>query len=189
NPGVGLGYRPQLRRASYQQLTEMGGYIGQFSAADVWSYRGPACDNSHYMFFDINYAQSGNYGNGVAPNTKWSVDDSTGQSVKTWIGTAGNTNTTDSHLGPSSPSNFTMTNQEPNAASCSWSAVNGAASYNLYRASVSSNGAVGGYAKIGNTTALTYRDSTATNITTPGFGPQPYVPATVYRYAVSALSS
>lgn len=104
-PGVGLGFRGQILYCGCQELTEMGGYIGQFSAADVMSWRGAALDNVHYQFFDVNYAQSGNYGTdpGVtpgapkAPNTLWlgttTYDASFGQSVYRFIQGAGPTNT------------------------------------------------------------------------------------------------
>jgi hypothetical protein len=47
-------YRGKVMFAGTQEETEMGGYIGDFTPADVWSYRGPSLDNAQYMFFDIN---------------------------------------------------------------------------------------------------------------------------------------
>jgi hypothetical protein len=96
-PGVGQGFRGRMLFAGCQELTEMGGYIGQFSAADIWSYRGAALDNVHYMFYDVGTAQSGNYGLNKSPNTFWnaatSYDATYGQSVYRFIQGAGRTNT------------------------------------------------------------------------------------------------
>lgn len=92
SPGVGNGFRGQILYAGCQEQTEMGGYIGQFSASDVWLTRGPAVDNVHYMFWDFNNG----YGGNKAPNTFWksnaAYEATYGPSVSTWIKAAGNTN-------------------------------------------------------------------------------------------------
>ncbi len=95
-PGVGNGYRGDILFIGCQELTEMGGYLGAFGAADVWSTKGPALDNCNYMFYDVNYGQSGNYNINNAPNTLWTsttaYEATYGQSVYNFIKSAGNTN-------------------------------------------------------------------------------------------------
>jgi hypothetical protein len=66
-------YRGKIMHVGCQELTEMGGYIGQFGAADVWLTRGSALDDCHYMIFDINDSRTaaGTVGVNKAPNTMW----------------------------------------------------------------------------------------------------------------------
>lgn len=96
NPGVGVGYRGRIKFCGCIELTEMGGYIGQYTPADIWSWRGPSLDNSHYMHVDINYSGTGNFGINNAPNTLWiasaAYETTYGQSVYPWIQGAGSTN-------------------------------------------------------------------------------------------------
>jgi hypothetical protein len=84
---------------------------------------------------------------------------------------------------PSAVTNFQVTGQGQNSVSLSWTAAaagaNPVASYKIYRNGVA-------YATA---TGTTYVDAAATNVTTPGYGPQPYIPATVYSYNVSAVDS
>jgi hypothetical protein len=65
----------------------------------------------------------------------------------------------------------------------SWNAVSGGAHpidhYRIYRNGVA-------YAS---STSTTYTDANAPGITTPGYGPSPFVAATVYQYTVSAVDS
>lgn len=92
-------------------------------------------------------------------------------------------NATQATGGPSAPTNFLLTHQGANDAVLTWTAAIPASSpvsyYKIYRNGVA-------YDK---TNFTTYTDSKATNITTPGYGPQPYVPASIYSYAVSAVDT
>lgn len=90
-------YKGLIKWGKTQELTEMGGYIGQFSAADCWETSGPKLYNVSYQHFDVNYSQSGNYGTNPAvtsgapkaPNTLWaastSYETTYGISVYTYI--------------------------------------------------------------------------------------------------------
>lgn len=78
---------------------------------------------------------------------------------------------------PVNPTTFLMTNQGQNSASFAWPAVAGA-TYNLYR---------NGFKLVGGLTGTTYTDTTATNITTPGYGPEPFVAATIYKYSLTSV--
>lgn len=85
--------------------------------------------------------------------------------------------------GPSAPTDLLLTHQGANDAVLTWTAAvagsNPVSYYRIYRNGVA-------YDKASSTT---YTDSKATNITTPGYGPQPYVPASIYSYAVSAVDA
>lgn len=96
--------------------------------------------------------------------------------------------------GPSAPQDLTLTNQEPNAASLSWTApvagVNSIANVKLYRYTIAKDGSIASTTSFTlASSATSYRDTTATNTTIPGNDPEPYIPATTYRYAVSAIDS
>jgi hypothetical protein len=84
---------------------------------------------------------------------------------------------------PGMPGNFEMTHQGASDAVLVWTAAaqgdNPVDHYQVYR-----NGKA-----LATTKELTYTDSAATNITTPGPGPYPYQPATVYSYSVSAVDT
>jgi hypothetical protein len=72
------------------EITDIGGYITKNmnpipTLADIWEVRGPKLDRSHYFFFDINWAPSGNYG---TPAQQWST------AQYPWVKSAGSTNTT-----------------------------------------------------------------------------------------------
>ena len=75
------------------------------------------------------------------------------------------------------PQNFQLINQGTNDAVLSWDAVAGASSYNIYRNGV----------RYDSTNVTTYTDQAASNVTTPGPGPYPFVAATIYKYTVSAV--
>ncbi len=85
--------------------------------------------------------------------------------------------------GPSAPTNFLLTHQGANDAVLAWTAAVARPSpvscYKIYRNGVAYD----------NTNSTTYTDSKATNITTPGYRPQPYVPASIYSYTVSAVDT
>lgn len=88
------------------------------------------------------------------------------------------------------PLNFEMTHQGQNDATLQWTAVSGVNPnhhYQIWRGIDSGTGAT--LARYATSTATSYTDNAATNITTPGFDPQPFGPATVYRYGVSAVDS
>lgn len=84
-------YKGRIKWGKTQELTEMGGYIGQFSAADCWETSGPKLYNVSYQHWDVNYSPAGNYGMNTAPNTLWnasaSYEATYGPSVYTWIKT------------------------------------------------------------------------------------------------------
>jgi len=84
---------------------------------------------------------------------------------------------------PDAPTNFTMIHQGASDVVVTWTAAT-AGSYPVSYYKIYRNGKAYGTA-----TTTTYTDSNAPNITTPGFGPQPFVPATVYTYTVSAVDS
>jgi hypothetical protein len=94
--------------------------------------------------------------------------------------------------GPAAPTNFQMTSQDADRAGFSWTAAVGGAfpvaSYNLYR-SVGFQAPFSSTPYVTGITGTTYTDTAATNITTPGYGPQPYVPATIYNYAITAVDT
>lgn len=73
------------------------------------------------------------------------------------------------------PSNVTLVKQTASSAQLSWGAATNATSYNVYR-----NGAL-----LSNTTALGFTDANAPATTVPSFAS----PATIYSYAVTAVSS
>jgi hypothetical protein len=85
--------------------------------------------------------------------------------------------------GPSAPTDFLLTHQGAGDAVLAWTAAVAGPSpvshYKIYRNGVA-------YDK---TSSTRYTDSKATNITTPGYGPQPYVPASIYKYTVSAVDT
>jgi hypothetical protein len=69
------------------ELTDVGGYITKNmnpipTMADIWQVRGPTLDNSHYMFFDIDWQPSGNYGTAAQ---QWPAQ-------YAWVKKAGKTN-------------------------------------------------------------------------------------------------
>lgn len=84
---------------------------------------------------------------------------------------------------PQAPTNFQLTNQGLSDSVLTWNAaIPGAHSidhYKIYR-----NGSV-----YDTSLTTTYTDSSATNVTTPGFGPAPFSPATPYAYTVSAVDT
>jgi hypothetical protein len=84
---------------------------------------------------------------------------------------------------PGAPGNFLMTNQGQDDVVFTWNAAT-AGSYPIAYYRIYRNGSA-----YDTTTALTYTDSDAINITTPGYNPLPYFPATVYRYTVSAVDT
>ena len=98
SPGTTTGYLNKVVRVGSEELTEMGGYIGQFAASDVYGAIRNPIDEVHYMFFDVNYSYTGNYGINTSPNTLWlattGYDSTYGQSVYRYIQGAGATNTT-----------------------------------------------------------------------------------------------
>jgi hypothetical protein len=76
-----------------------------------------------------------------------------------------------------------LTHQGTSDAVLSWTAAtagaNPIAHYKIYRNGVAYD----------TTTSTSYTDANAPNATTPGYGPAPYVPATVYAYTVSAVDT
>lgn len=86
-------YKGRIKWGKTQELTEMGGYIGQFAASDAWETSGPKLYDVSYQHWDVNYTPSGNYGLNKAPNTLWnaasSYEATYGPSVYTWIKQAG----------------------------------------------------------------------------------------------------
>lgn len=95
---------------------------------------------------------------------------------------------------PTAPQNLTLTNQEPNAASLSFTAavagLNPLANVKVYRDTIAKDGTVASTTSfLISSTATTYHDTTATNTTTPGNDPEPFVTATTYKYRISALDN
>lgn len=86
-------YKGRIKWGKTQELTEMGGYIGQFAASDAWETSGPKLYNVSYQHWDVNYGPAGNYGMNTAPNTLWlastAYDATYGPSVYRWIQSAG----------------------------------------------------------------------------------------------------